>query len=161
MPHVSFVAGNQIVTQKEREILSLGPLDTLLGFHLRRASFVFSPDHKATKGVTPGWFSIMSVVAANSAVNQKDVSVALKKDPGNLAPLIDTMVQKGLLDRTVDPADRRARVLTLTPQGQKKLDATLALVQALESRMLKGFSREERTVLTRLLKRIHMPAAED
>ena len=140
---------------------SLGPLDTVLGFHLRRASFVFSPELRTTKGVPPGLLSILSVVSANPEINQSAVSRTLRIDAANLVPLIDTLVAKKLLTRGKHPGDRRSNLLSLTPAGRKKLQSTLALVRALESRMLKGFSRQERETLTKLLKRIHMSPQAD
>lgn len=140
----------------KQQTFNLGPLDTVLGFHLRRASFIFSPDLRTTKGIAPGWLSILSVVSANPDINQKAVSRTLRIDAANLTPVLDTLVDKRLLTRTVHPTDRRARVLSLTPAGKKRLKSTLSLVRALEVKMLAGFTREERKTLTMLLKRIHM-----
>ena len=36
--------------------------------------------------------------------------------------LIDKLVQQGLVERTEDPADRRAKRLSITPAGQRLLD---------------------------------------
>jgi DNA-binding MarR family transcriptional regulator len=135
----------------------LGPLETVLGFHLRRASFIFSPDLRKTKGIAPGWLSILSVVSANPKINQAALSRTLGIDPANLTPVLDTLVEKKLLTRNIHPTDRRARVLSLAPAGKKKLQSTISLVRALEVKMLAGFTREERETLTMLLKRIHMP----
>jgi DNA-binding MarR family transcriptional regulator len=48
-------------------------------------------------------------------------------DPRNAVPLIDSLAERGLLAREVDPADRRRRVLRLTARGQK-LAADLASI---------------------------------
>src|SRR3984893_19458890 len=76
-------------------------------------------------------------------------------DAGNLVTLIDGLVKKGLLARTVDPKDRRSRSLTITPAGRAQLSKTLKLIGRLEARMLAGFSQQERDTLLSLLKRIH------
>jgi DNA-binding MarR family transcriptional regulator len=134
----------------------LGPLDTLVGFHLRRASFVFSPDFRKSKGVPRGMFGILSVVATNPGINQTSLGGALGIDTPNLVPLIDAVVERGLLKRSVDPKDRRSRVLNLTPGGHNQFKKTLALVKRSEDRMLTHLSKSERAILLTLLKRIHV-----
>jgi DNA-binding MarR family transcriptional regulator len=134
---------------------NLGPIDAAVGFHLRRASFVFSPDIREQKELPRGMFGILSVVSANSGINQTSVGNALSIDTANLVPLIDALVGKGLLKRTVHPNDRRSRSLNLTPAGHARLNNTLAVVKRLEARMLAGFSRDERKTLLSLLRRVH------
>ncbi len=134
----------------------LGPLDTLVGFHLRRASFVFSPDFRKSKGVPRGMFGILSVVATNPGLNQTVLSQALGIDKPNLVALIDAVVEQGLLTRSVDSKDRRSRVLNLTPKGHNQFKKTLVLVKSGEDQMLARLSKGERAILLTLLKRIHV-----
>ncbi len=133
----------------------LGPLDSLVGFHLRRASFVFSPDIRKTKGVPRGLFSILSVVSTNPGINQTSLSEALGIDKPNLVPLLDGLVKRGLLTRAVHAKDRRARVLNLTAKGQRVFKKTQVLVRRGEDRMLSQFSKQERVMLLELLRRMH------
>jgi DNA-binding MarR family transcriptional regulator len=39
--------------------------------------------------------------------------------------LVDRLFQHGLLERTEDPSDRRAKVLTLTPKGRELIEKSL------------------------------------
>lgn len=152
-PHITGITG---LLMKDTTF-DLGPLDTLVGFHLRRASFVFSPDFRKSKGVPRGMFGILSVVATNPGINQTSLSGALGIDKPNLVALIDAVVDQGLLTRSVDPKDRRSRVLNLTAKGHSQLKKTLAVVKRGEDEMLAGLSKSERTILLTLLRRIHMP----
>ncbi len=60
--------------------------------------------------------------------------------------LIDGLVQRGLLARAEDPADRRAKMLTLSAEGRRFIEHTSAerlrvieeTAQSLPARMLKG-----------------------
>ena len=143
-----------------KNTFNLGPLDGLVGFHLRRASFVFSPDFRKTKGVQRGMFGILSVVTTNPGINQTSLGAALGIDTPNLVPLIDGLVNRGLLTRSVHPRDRRSRVLKVTPKGQKLFKRTRVLVGQGEDKMLARFSKSERATLLALLKRIHMDDRE-
>lgn len=134
---------------------SLGPIDAIVGFHLRRASFVFSPDFRKQKDGPRGMFAVLSVVAANPGINQSSLGKTLGIDAANLVPLIDALVGKELLKRTVHLKDRRSRSLNLTPVGHARLEKISDGVKALEARMLADFSKDERKVLLSLLRRLH------
>jgi len=138
--------------------MTLGALDTLIGYHLRQASLVFYPDYRKAKGVRQGLVGILSIVAANPGINQISVGKLLQIDAGNLVALIDDLVKDGLLERSVDPKDRRSRSLTITRAGTTQLKATLKLIRKTETMMLAKFSAREPNTLLELLKRIHTGA---
>ena len=98
---------------------------------------------------------ILSVVLANSGINQRTLGKTLGIDTGNLVPLIDALVERGFLKRTVHPSDRRSRVLSVTRAGKAELGKILKRVEQQESDRLAGFSKQERATLVSLLKRIH------
>ena len=132
----------------------LGLLDSLVGYHIRRASLVFYPDFRKA-GFRRGMVGILSVVLANSGINQRTLGKTLGIDTGNLVPLIDALVERGFLKRTVHPSDRRSRVLSVTRAGKAELGKILKRVEQQESDRLASFSKQERATLVSLLKRIH------
>ena len=141
--------------------VNVGPIDGLLGWHLRRASIVFSPDRHTPRGVPRGLLSVLSVLSVNSGINQIALSKAIGIDAANLVPLLDKFVKQGYVERMVHPEDRRARVLSLTRAGKTQLKKMLELCNKLEVKTLHGFSSGERELLTALLKRMHMPSEPD
>ncbi len=54
-----------------------------------------------------------------SGVEQNSLAVGLDIDRTSASLLIEQLVTKGLIERHVNAADRRARLLRLTPQGEK------------------------------------------
>lgn len=54
--------------------------------------------------------------------------------------LIDTLVIKGLVQRSEDSTDRRAKLLCLTPEGQLIVARIKEIVTALENELLSSFS---------------------
>jgi DNA-binding MarR family transcriptional regulator len=50
--------------------------------------------------------------------------------------LVARAVQAGLVTRTTDPADRRISRLALTPEGYRRLDATLLALRPERARVL-------------------------
>lgn len=67
-----------------------------------------------------------------------------------IAPVVGELEQKGLVARTVDPADRRRRVLTITPDGVAALhDREAVLLRRLTEALDRAFDGAEREALDR------------
>jgi DNA-binding MarR family transcriptional regulator len=45
------------------------------------------------------------------------LAATMNCDPSTISFITDRLEQRGLIQRQVDPADRRVKVITLTPQG--------------------------------------------
>ena len=57
--------------------------------------------------------------------------------------LLDTLIAKGLIERSEDAADRRAKLLRLTPDGLQIVNRIHETVLSLESKVLSPFSASE------------------
>jgi DNA-binding MarR family transcriptional regulator len=142
---------------KQGATTDLGPIDSVLGFHMLRASFVFAPDAKSARGF-PRWeMSILSVVAANPEINQISLAKALGIDQGNLIIQLNALIERGLLTKVVPAGDRRVRCLKVTAAGEARLAQVLPIVRKLEAQRLVGFSEDDRKTLVALLKRVYAP----
>lgn len=140
-----------------RPPLALGPLSSLAGYHLRRASGAFALDfQEAVKGtgMRQVLVGILSIIGANPRVNQGAVGVALGIKRANMVSLINELVDAGLVAREVSPDDRRAFSLTLTAAGEAMRGECITRIEAHEARMLAVLSAAEREVLLKLLARI-------
>ena len=139
------------------EAVSLGVLETLVGYHLRRASNAFGTDFSralAGTGVRQVLLGILSVVAANPGANQGSVGRVLGIQRANMVALINDLVERGLIDRKVAEGDRRAFALTITDPGKALLETALGRIAVHEAEMLSDLSDAEREVLIDLLTRI-------
>ncbi|GAA0949352.1 hypothetical protein GCM10009554_47860 [Kribbella koreensis] len=68
--------------------------------------------------------------------------------------LLDGLVEDGLVVREQDPADRRNRLVRLTPAGEARLVAVRAEIRAMEEELLGEFSAAERRSLIGMLTRL-------
>jgi DNA-binding MarR family transcriptional regulator len=147
----------QLHPSPEGGITNIGPIDTVFGFHLQRASFVFAPNLQSAPGI-PRWeLVILSVVSANPGIRQTSVSQTLGIDQGNLIPQLNRLIKLGLLTRVVPADDRRVRCLKLTSAGEGRLTKLMSLVKKLEAERLLGLSEPDRKQLLDLLRRVHSP----
>ena len=76
-------------------------------------------------------------------IDQRRLAEALGVDRNNTGVLVEGLERKGLLDRRINGADRRARQLTLTAKGRKVLDRVRPRVRETNERILKPLARAE------------------
>jgi DNA-binding MarR family transcriptional regulator len=99
-------------------------------------------------------FSILMLVAANGAVNQKQLGEALDISPPNMAVTLDRMVEQGWVERVRGTHDRRAQHIHLTPLGRALAERSHAISLTMEEPALAALSRAERALLIELLGKI-------
>lgn len=68
------------------------------------------------------------------------------------AVLIDTLVERDLVERAPDPSDRRAVAVTLTPKGQSTVSAIDDMRVRIAGQVFGSMGVGERNVATQLLR---------
>ena len=74
---------------------------------------------------------------------------------GGMTRRLNTMVEKGFVERLADPEDGRAWLARLTPAGRAVSEALLSDTQPRNLAMLSEFSPQEWTTMIDLLKRLN------
>jgi DNA-binding MarR family transcriptional regulator len=139
---------------------SLGPLPGYLGYQLRLAQVsVFSEfiERLLQIDLRPGQFGTLLVIKANPGLSQADVCAALDIHPANFAPMIASMEQRGLVQRSQRASDRRSYSLRLSPEGETLLQQAVALQERHEAeiavRLGAGGKESLLTLLTKITTR--------
>jgi DNA-binding MarR family transcriptional regulator len=102
----------------------------------------------------------LSHLATAPAGTQLALAQAIGYDKTRLIALLDGLEADGLITRTPDPADRRARIITLSPAGHDRQAAAQRAIRAMEDALLAGLPATERTRLRRTLARVTALTAE-
>ena len=106
--------------------------DTCLCLHLQRAARAiarrFDTAFRALD-LTNGQFSLLMSLNRPEPATMPDVANLLAMDRTTLTAALKPLERRGLVTVAVDPADRRGRRLSLTPQGQHLLAAALPIWQ--------------------------------
>jgi DNA-binding MarR family transcriptional regulator len=76
------------------------------------------------------------------------LTARLGLDQSHASRLIEELVTMGLIDRRIDGADRRARLLDLTAPGRKLVKRLTPKSRAANERILTPLSPAEREVLS-------------
>lgn len=92
---------------------------------LYRAEFERRIEAEATP-VTPAEARALAHLARSGAVRQVRLAESLRISPMSLSGLLDRLESAGLVARTDDPEDRRAKIVELT----RRADAVLATIVA-------------------------------
>lgn len=146
-----------MATRRGRDSIENGMLDTLVGYHLRRAQVaVFADFARAMAGldVTPGQFGVLVLIAANKGLSQSALGLALGLDRSTVVGVIDQLERRGLVVRAPAPGDRRSYALKLSAKGEILRREVARRVRMHERRIARGLSETERTALIDLLRRI-------
>lgn len=134
-----------------------GRLNRLLGYNLRRAYRAFevtSAQALADTDIRPPLFGAMAIISETPAVRPSVVAFHMGIQKANIVAVINELVERGLVERSAAPEDRRAQALTLTAQGQQVFSACVVRIRKHEKTLLAGFTAAESRTLHTLLARI-------
>lgn len=82
------------------------------------------------------------------------------RDKAQVARLVRTLIDRGLLAATPAPHDQRVLQLHLTTDGQREAKRVQSLRERLDRRMLAALDAQERQQLCELLDRMHASLGE-
>lgn len=129
-------------------------LDALPGNAIRRlqqiAVAIFLQEAEAL-GVTPVQFAILQALANTPGVDQRTLARSIGFDTSTIASVIDRLEARGLVQRRLDPADRRVRLLALTDEGHALLVAVIPAMRRTQERILQPLPAGERDEFMRML----------
>jgi DNA-binding MarR family transcriptional regulator len=127
------------------------------GFMIRRchqiAVAIFA-DECREFDLTTTQYGILYVLGRSPGVDQISIARLLGLDRSTTGMVVGRLEERQLLRRAVDPADKRKRLLELTPAGDKLLTRVQPVVRRAQERLFAPFSTEERELLVKLLDRL-------
>jgi DNA-binding MarR family transcriptional regulator len=109
-------------------------------------------DALAPWDLSPHQARALRVVCAGDGVRLSDLAEALRIAPRSATEVADGLQGRGLVERSADPADRRAVLLRPTAEG-RRVQREVAAARAADSAELFGrLSAEDRSTLARILR---------
>lgn len=131
-------------------------LHRLPGFLIRRlhqiSTSIFA-ERMARLGedITGVQFSCLSVLRDCPGLDQATLAAMTAQDRVTIGGAVDRLVTKGLVKREISPRDRRARVLTLSPEGEAVHARLSPEITACQAEILAGLDPAETAQFLRLL----------
>lgn len=112
-------------------------------------------DKKAqTLGLTRSQWSVIAHLMRHDGIQQKMLADILEITPTTLVGLIDRLEKSGWLERKDDPADRRAKLVFLSPKARPVNEKMMKMGKATREDALKGINGNEREEFMKTLLRI-------
>jgi DNA-binding MarR family transcriptional regulator len=108
----------------------------------------------AAHDLTMWEYVVLGSLGRDDAPTQLALARRVRYDKTRLIGLLDGLESRGLVTRRPDPADRRARVVSLTSQGTRTLDATRTDIRTMEEGVLADLDADDRAALLRALPRL-------
>jgi DNA-binding MarR family transcriptional regulator len=96
------------------------------------------------ENLTPLQFAVLANLNDEADVDQNSLAARLGVDRNTASVLVDQMVKKGLVDRRINGADRRARVLRLSRAGDQLHERLRPAMRASQRRILAPLAPPER-----------------
>src|SRR5262245_57635727 len=93
-------------------------------------------------------------------LKMNELSRHLMVTGGNVTGIVDPLVKEGLVERSVEPSDRRATRVRLTRAGRKAFADMARVHESWIVKQLRGLSKKENADLFRLLGRMKRVARE-
>jgi DNA-binding MarR family transcriptional regulator len=99
---------------------------------------------------------LLHSVATTEGVTQQAIAERMRVPASRMVAFVDSLEQRGLLERRPNPDDRRARALFLTHEGRELLRRAFAVPIEQEQLLTRDLSDHERSQLLNLLSRVGM-----
>lgn len=111
--------------------------------------------------LTPVQYAALDALRHAPGIDQARLGEAVAKDRATIGAVVDRLEQKGLVTRAENAKDRRARILSLTANGERTLLALMPIVVELQKEILPGLSNGEYKQFVHLATKVIMTAAVD
>ncbi|WP_035857716.1 MarR family winged helix-turn-helix transcriptional regulator [Cryptosporangium arvum] len=99
-------------------------------------------------------YAVLSSLDDQPVHTQAALAEAINADKTRLIAVLDDLQSAGLIERRPAPGDRRARVLTITPEGRRLRNAVQAAIRVEEERLLEVLPPDQRAVFVDALRRL-------
>ncbi|MDT0465973.1 MarR family winged helix-turn-helix transcriptional regulator [Streptomyces gibsoniae] len=105
-------------------------------------------------GLTPAQAEVLDVLRSRGELTLAELGRLLVCEAGSPSRLVDSLVRAGLVARLPSPQDKRAVLLSLTPEGEDTADGLGAATTELAGFMAERLEPAELDTLAALLRRL-------
>ena len=103
---------------------------------------------------------IMAVLGEYPGISADEVSNKTQIEKSILSRAISKLLNRSLLNREIDPADKRRSMLKLSKTGQSVYDEIVPIAYDMEKELLNCFNAEETEAFSKLVDRLYEHARQ-
>lgn len=105
--------------------------------------------------LTNAAYDVCGVILQCSPTNQDNISKYLRMDKSSVAKIVNKCVLDGLVNRSINPENRREYILSLTEKGRSAVQELIDLVAQWENEALSILTETERLQFLNMVEKIH------
>ncbi|MDX2037143.1 MAG: MarR family transcriptional regulator [Isosphaeraceae bacterium] len=128
----------------------MSPFRESLGMRLRTAYLAMHrtfQEHFARWGLTADQFVVLSLLAEEDGIIQRELVARTFSDPNTVTALLGLLEKKGLVTRIRSERDARARCIHLTPAGRRAALELARESEGLHRRLAESVAEEQLATL--------------
>ena len=91
----------------------------------------------------------------DTGISQIALANTTFKEPAAVTRTLDIMERKGIIERQLNPEDRRAFNVQLTPEGRALAEQMIPLVKTMRASSFRGLSEADMSTLKNLINKIY------
>ncbi|WP_329259298.1 MarR family transcriptional regulator [Actinoallomurus sp. NBC_01490] len=118
---------------------------------LQRALIAAEQPVLRAHGLSMWGYVVLNALDSQPVRTQAALAEFIGADKSRIIGVLDELEGNGLLERTRDPADRRARFVAITDEGRRKRRAAQTDIQRNEDRVLAHLAPADRAAFLRAL----------
>lgn len=96
-------------------------------------------------------FILLNMIEAQTDQILQNIAIATGKNKSVVMRMIDSLEEKGLAKRTVNPEDRRENLLSITDKGAEVVTQYQAIEKRLSNDLLEGIPADEVAIFFRVV----------
>ncbi len=127
----------------------------LISRNYTRSSAVLTEGFAASgSGLRPYHYRLMASLEEAGPVGQAELGRVSGIDRSDVANMLAELEQRGLVERTTDPDNRRRNIVTITNAGKDQLTALDDVIDKVQEQVVAPLTPSERRQLLRLLRKL-------
>ena len=116
--------------------------------------FLTSSESLSKYGITPGQYGVLACLWKDETLSPKEIATILRVENSTISGVLDRMQKRGLIDRVLNPNNRRSITVKATKEGMALKEPVMKTIDELNDLVLRDFSPQEREEFIGYIKRI-------
>lgn len=93
--------------------------------------------------ITTSQWAVLKLLSVEEGLSQAEIAHKTNSDRATCGAIIDKLVSKELVEKTLSKSDRRSYIIAIVPNALKMVRAISSLAEEINACALKGFSHDE------------------
>lgn len=104
--------------------------------------------------ITQVQFGVLNILDGTVSLDQGSVGAQMGIDRTNVADVVSRLEKRGLVKRVVNTADRRSKLVSITPAGRKMAKQLATAMISAQETLIGPLSDREKATLMKLLQKL-------